>query len=77
MNRFEMIKRINTFRTQKKDWDSYGADPINKATIELALSMVDKLDLSENWFVAPCSGGEIMFESEYGSILNVWREDNE
>jgi len=57
----EDIERCRNLK--KKGWDSYDAEPIPEATIELALKLVDVLPNGYNWRVGPTPDGEIQFET--------------
>jgi len=63
----QLKKRIEDCRYLKKDWDSYGADPINEATINFALEMVDRLPPGD-WFVVPSPDNSMTFECGNRSI---------
>ncbi len=70
----EMLERIESFRDLEQGWDSYDASTINEYTIEFALELAPRLSHNEDWFVAPCSGGEILFESNK-SIIRIYRHE--
>ena len=72
----ELLKRIRSFRTLKAGWDSYNSKPIKEETIQLALVIANRLPAKEDFFVAPCSGGTIRFESDE-SMIDVYRRIKE
>lgn len=61
MDRIERKERILSFKKLKKNWDSYGAEPISKENIALALKISDFLG-DEDYFVAPTPSDGISFE---------------
>ena len=62
----EMKKRIQSFSSLKKNWDSYGALPIFEENTQKALEVVDWFEEgSEEFFkVYPTRNGGINFESD-------------
>lgn len=74
----ELLKRIKSFRKLKAGWDSYDGKPFSEETIQLALVIANRLPAKEDFFVAPCSDGEIMFESNESGIkvYRYYREEN-
>ncbi len=72
MKLHELVEKIESFRTLKKNWDSYNGNPIKEPTIKLALSIAHRIDIKQNWFVSPCGSGEIHFESKKGSYISIW-----
>jgi hypothetical protein len=79
----EMIDEIRSYEKLEEDWDSYGAEPINKKTIELGCYMAAVLPPGE-WKVYPQHDGEIWFEKDdkinigkiTTSIISVWEIDD-
>lgn len=68
MTKQELLDKIESFKNLKKNWDTYDADPIPIETIEFAKNMVNSLDESLDWFVAPCDDGAILFEAGNYSV---------
>ena len=60
---------IESFAGLLPDWDSYGAEPFNERTIELALEV--SAGLADEWYAVPVAEGpSVMFyrRGEPGSI---------
>ena len=64
MNKQKLLERIESFKSLKDKWDSYDARTIYPEAIELAKRIVETLKDEENWFVAPMSDGNILFEKD-------------
>ena len=66
MNLAERKERIESFgvgEMQEENWDSYGAAPVDKRAIEIALKISEGLG-DEEWFPSPEPNGNIIFEKE-------------
>ncbi len=63
-----VMHRFNKFETLKAGWDTYGAQPIKKETINRAIEFFCSLLYANNYkalpipFVVPCADGGITFE---------------
>lgn len=67
-------EKIEAFASLKKNWDSYGANPPSKATIEQALWLVSKLTDEELLTLEPIPIDEgIEFEG-VDFTIRVWKE---
>jgi len=67
----EDLKRLESFRELKDNWDSYGAKPLDAATLTWAKSALDRIHKAELPLkhFCPCCTGAIEFE--FG-LVNLW-----
>jgi len=78
VNTKEMLDRLDQFKSLGKNWDSYGAPPINAKSIELAKTLIPGLPKTETWGVYPGTGGDVQFETWDGATIVVWdSEEND
>lgn len=73
MNLQERRERIESFgvgELQEENWDSYGARPVDKRAINVALKVSEAFG-DDDWFPSPCPDGDILFEkdTDYGAIM--------
>ena len=73
----DVVKRIEHFRGLKKDWDSYGAEPIPTDVVNLALRLVHQLDSTPHEITGafPTNDEGIQLDTESGMGIEVsrWR----
>jgi hypothetical protein len=65
----------NEMRNLKDNWDSYGAAPINPKAIDIAESIIEKL---EGYTAAPCPDGSVQLEihlADYSVEIVISAED--
>lgn len=77
MNYDEIKQRINEIRELKKDWDGYGADPINKKNIELMEIIVDLIYKNEPFVTCFSDGIQIEWEDENSNYLEIEIRDDQ
>ena len=68
----EMLKRLESFKLLKKDWDSYGAEPIRGESIELAKLMIHGFPKDYIWGVYPGTDEDVEFETFDGQTISVF-----
>jgi len=63
----DLLKTLDKFATLKAGWDSYGALPINRDSIEHARDLIEMLpdDLSLTTLMVPTGNGGVGFEWEH------------
>ena len=61
LNQDQLHERLDKFLTYEKDWDSYGADPINPSIVARAHALVDEYPTLFT-FVAPICNGSVQLE---------------
>ncbi len=74
----DVVKRIEHFRGLEKDWDSYGAEPIPDAVVDLALVVVQRMDGGTHritWAV-PTNDEGIQLDTASGMGIEVSRYGN-
>lgn len=64
----QIISKLNSFKALQPNWDSYGAIPPRKSTIDKAISTVKKFDENQLplYFTAPGPNGELVIEFKNG-----------
>ncbi|MBV6477748.1 MAG: hypothetical protein HGGPFJEG_00492 [Ignavibacteria bacterium] len=72
--KIKIINQLHEFLNLNENWDSYGAQPLNKKTIEKAIEVVNVLDRNniEVYYTAPSPSGDILLESRMrNKILEI------
>lgn len=66
----QVIKKLDSFRMLKHNWDSHGAVQPDNSTVEKVVSLVKQLDEDGviPLFVAPGPNGEILLEFKAGDM---------
>ncbi|KKN88067.1 hypothetical protein LCGC14_0251390 [marine sediment metagenome] len=74
----DVVKRIVHFRSLKKDWDSYGAEPIPDAVADLALVVVQRMagGVHEITWAGPTNDEGIQLDTKSGMGIEVSRYGN-
>ena len=69
----DVVKRIEYCRGLKKDWDSYGAPPIQPKAIDLALDMVGILNGTQHEIIGACPTNDeaILMDTKSGLGIEV------
>lgn len=69
----DVIERIENYRGLEKDWDSYGAPPIQEGAILLALDLVRILEGTEHEIVGsgPTNDEAILLDTKSGRGIEV------
>jgi hypothetical protein len=65
----QFITKLQSFKSLEPNWDSYGALPPSKESVDTAISFVAKTDknLLPLYFVAPGPNGEVVLEFREGN----------
>ncbi len=72
MTKDELLKKLDSFLELKKDWDSYGADPVNPETILFAKTLIEHFPKEHDWDVVLTSSSGVHIEAhDHGKTILV------
>ncbi len=74
----DVVKRIEHFRGLEKDWDSYGAEPIPDAVVDLAHVVVQRMEggIHRITWASPTNDDGIQLDTASGMGIEVSRHGN-
>jgi len=74
----DVVKRIEHFRGLEKDWNSYGAEPIPDAVVDLAHVVVQRMEggVHQITWACPTNDEGIQLDTESGMGIEVSRYGN-
>ncbi len=62
---------LNSFKNLKKDWNGYGADPIDSAVIEKAISIIKILNHQPEVFPTACNSVQMEYSFPNDNYLEI------